>query len=198
MLDYFEAQRPQQGLTYEAYLTLWQERLQQPTTGLDRTARRYHFYRTYNWDRSARVQAAYTLSEALQARLHHLEPQWWMVLTEDWCVDSAFALPVVAAAAQAAPDVKLRILEREANLDLMDRYLTNGSRSIPVVVAISHDGEERFTWGPRPRAAQALREAKLAEGVDGAQVAKLVIDYYETGGWGDVDTELTQLIGRTD
>ena len=34
--------------------------------------------------------------------------------------------------------------------EIMDRYLTNGSRSIPVVIALGQDFRELGHWGPRP------------------------------------------------
>jgi hypothetical protein len=37
----------------------------------------------------------------------------------------------------------------------MDRYLTSGSRSIPVVIALDEEYRELGHWGPRPRELQA-------------------------------------------
>jgi hypothetical protein len=36
----------------------------------------------------------------------------------------------------------------------MQKYLTNGGRSIPKVIALTEDYQELFTWGPRPASAQ--------------------------------------------
>jgi hypothetical protein len=36
----------------------------------------------------------------------------------------------------------------------MDRYLTNGSRSIPIVIALDAGFNELGHWGPRPRELQ--------------------------------------------
>jgi hypothetical protein len=47
------------------------------------------------------------------------------------------------------------VLARDANLDVMDRHLTNGSRSIPLVLILDADGTLRGTWGPRPTELQA-------------------------------------------
>jgi hypothetical protein len=47
------------------------------------------------------------------------------------------------------------LLGREANPDLMDAHLTNGSRSIPVVMVLDSRYEERGWWGPRPTELQA-------------------------------------------
>ena len=54
-----------------------------------------------------------------------------------------------------APGMELRILRRDEHPELMDRYLTNGSRSIPIVIALDEDYRELGHWGPRPGVLQA-------------------------------------------
>jgi hypothetical protein len=39
---------------------------------------------------------------------------------------------------------------RDTNPEVMDQYLTNGSRSIPIVIALNESFEEVGHWGPRP------------------------------------------------
>ncbi len=186
-------QRPHNGLTYEAYVAAWEQALRRPMTGLDAKARRYQYYRRYNFERARRVAAAYRMSERLARALAAIErPQLWMVLTEDWCGDSAYSLPIIAEAARRHSQIRLRILPRDENLDIMDLYLTRGARSIPKLVAFAEDGTELFTWGPRPAEAQALRDRLQAEGMDARRLAQALIDWYEAGGWRQVDTELAE------
>lgn len=78
-----------------------------------------------------------------------------LALSEDWCGDAVNTLPVVARLAEAMPDCELRILGRDANPDLMNAHLTNGTRSIPVVIAYDGTFEEIGWWGPRPTPLQA-------------------------------------------
>jgi hypothetical protein len=191
MKDFLNVGRPQQWLTYEAYLKQWQQTMQQSLSGLDREARKYVFYSRYNWERAERVQDSYVVSDELKEEIGHVtQPQLWMVLTEDWCVDSAYNLPIILAAARLNPLIDVRILLRDDNLDIMDQYLTRGGRSIPKLVAFAADGTELFTWGPRPEEAYALREAGKAAGLSGAQVSAELVDWYEDGNWQQVDTEL--------
>ena len=80
-------------------------------------------------------------------------PGTWrlLALSEDWCGDAVNILPVVARFAEALPNVDLRVLSRDENLDIMDAHLTGGrSRSIPVVILYDGDFRERGWWGPRP------------------------------------------------
>lgn len=114
-------------------------------------------YTRLNWARWQRVTRTMQLLPEVAQAMTEAPPQVWLVLSEPWCGDAAQSVPVLAAMAQAAPAVELRLVLRDAHLDLMDRYLTAGGRSIPKLVAFQPDsGAERFTWGPRPREAQQL------------------------------------------
>ena len=64
-------------------------------------------------------------------------------------------MPVVARLADAVPELELRVLRRDEHPEVMDRYLTNGSRSIPVVIALTEDFAELGHWGPRPSELQS-------------------------------------------
>jgi hypothetical protein len=196
MPDFFDEGRPHEGLDYEAYRDAWARRIDEPLPDdADPGARRLHHYLNYNWDRQAQVHDAYQPSESLRAAVAAIdEPQLWMVLTEPWCGDSAFLLPVIAEAAARSDQVTLRILPRDENLDIMDQYLTDGSRSIPKLVAFSADGDELFTWGPRPWEA-ARRFAELRKQYDDKrELIDEFLDHYEEGEWKEIDPELTKRI----
>ena len=59
-----------------------------------------------------------------------------LVLAEDWCGDASNTVPVLARLADAVPGLELRVIRRDEHPEVMDRYLTNGSRSIPIVIAL--------------------------------------------------------------
>ena len=105
----------------------------------------------------------------LVARAEALLGAWrLLVLSEDWCGDAANSVPVLAAFAEAARNVELRLLARDENAVLMDEHLTNGSRSIPVVMVLDGRGRELGWWGPRPADLQAwvMSEGKAMEPAD--------------------------------
>ena len=194
---FFEDKRPHNGLTYEAYTLQWKEKLERPLKGMDRVERRYHFYSKYNDERSQRVQSAYKMSDALKEQIGQIdEPQLWMILTEDWCVDSAYALPIIYAAASRNSKINIRILPRDANLDIMDRYLTNEARSIPKLVIFSMEGEELIEWGPRPAALQSLRAEMKESGEPGNIISQKSVEWYESGGWCEVESELIHALAK--
>lgn len=78
-----------------------------------------------------------------------------LVLAEDWCGDASNTVPVLARWAESVSGLSLRILKRDENLAVMERYLTNGSRSIPIVIVLDEEFQELGHWGPRPTELQA-------------------------------------------
>jgi Thioredoxin len=78
-----------------------------------------------------------------------------LVLAEDWCGDASSSIPLVAKLVDQVPGFELRVLRRDENPTVMDQYLTNGSRSIPIVIALDEEYRQIGHWGPRPRELQA-------------------------------------------
>ena len=187
-----------EGMHYAAYRAAWEATLKQRPADLDRRERRFLYYRRYNWERAARVEGAYQMSDALRQALGAIDaPQRWVVLTEDWCVDSAYSLPIIAAAAEIQPLITLRILPRDAHPEVMDRYLTSGARSIPKLIVFGAEGEECFRWGPRPAPAHRLRQRLKDEGHAVADISRQLIEWYDAGGWHLVDTELADRLAQS-
>ena len=76
-------------------------------------------------------------------------------IVEDWCGDASNTVPVLAKWAGQSATVELRLVRRDEHPALMDRYLTDGSRSIPIIIALDEHFDELGHWGPRPAALQA-------------------------------------------
>lgn len=95
------------------------------------------------------------VSDELAARARSLGARWHLlVLNEDWCGDSVNILPYLAKLTEAAPNLEMRIVRRDENLEIMDAHLTGTSRSIPVVILLNEYFSECGWWGPRPAALQ--------------------------------------------
>ena len=95
--------------------------------------------------RTAKIPEWATKRLAATGRDWHL-----LVLSEDWCGDASNTVPLMALLAEASRRVQLGILKRDENLDLMDRYLTNGSQSIPIAIVLDEEFRPVARWGPRP------------------------------------------------
>ncbi|HET6230397.1 MAG TPA: thioredoxin family protein [Longimicrobiaceae bacterium] len=85
-----------------------------------------------------------------------------LVISEDWCGDASNTVPVMARLAEAVPGVEMRIVKRDENTELMDAYLTGGSRSIPLAVVLDADLRPVGRWGPRPAELQAFVQREKA------------------------------------
>ncbi len=73
-----------------------------------------------------------------------------LVIVEDWCGDASNTVPVLAKLGDEADCLDMRVIYRDEHPDVMDQYLTNGSRSIPIVIALDQEFRELGHWGPRP------------------------------------------------
>jgi len=155
------------GLTWAAYMDLFARVVAEGrTTGPVQTEDLFA-YTKLNLSRSRRWNKTLKVLPELEAGLPIKAPQTWLVLTETWCGDAAQCNPIIAELAERTPGITLRFALRDEHLTIMDRYLTNGGRSIPKLIAWDDvTGEEIFTWGPRPAAAQELYSAYLAQPVE--------------------------------
>jgi hypothetical protein len=79
----------------------------------------------------------------------------WIVISESWCGDGAQCIPVIAKMAELNENIKLEFVFRDEYPDLIDSFLTNGSRSIPKLICMDEQNDTiKFIWGPRPKAIQ--------------------------------------------
>jgi len=87
----------------------------------------------------------------------------FVVIAEDWCGDASSTVPVVARFAEAI-GASLRILRRDEHPEVMDAYLSNGARAIPIVIVLTEAMEELGRWGSRPAELQAFVTGERAKG----------------------------------
>jgi Thioredoxin len=147
------------AMRYETYTKLISDLLTAGrTTGPDQSEAMIH-YTELNQQRMHRVEKSILVLPSAEALIRSINlPQTWLVLTEAWCGDAAHSIPIMHALAALNPLIDLRLLLRDENPELMDRYLTNGvSRSIPKLIGLDTTTlEELFTWGPRPAPLQEV------------------------------------------
>lgn len=115
-------------------------------------------YVKLNRQRMKRMEKTIEIGEELKSLLSSLKKKYTLLMiTEPWCGDAARHVPVLAKMAELTDNMDLKVVLRDANLDLMDQYLTDGGRSIPKMVVLNADTlEELDVWGPRPAAAQKM------------------------------------------
>lgn len=181
------------GVTYAAYRDSIRDMLAVPAT--DAAAQKMRPYIEYNSDTMDRYDASCLLSTDLLSALKKAPPTQWIVITEGWCGDASFSLPVFAAIEKAAAGkVQLCIFLRDTNPELIDAYLTDGGRGIPKVVVLNDQLQELGNWGPRPQPLHELAKEWRTEGADLKTLILNVRSWYNADNTTTVQQELLALI----
>lgn len=77
-----------------------------------------------------------------------------VAIVEEWCGHCMLNVPLLIHLGEKA-NIPLRFLPRDNNLELMEHYLTNEKRIIPIFIFIDENGNEVAKWGP---ISQAINE----------------------------------------
>lgn len=185
------------SMDYSHYRNLVDDLLSQGlSTGENQSESMTHYsrmnvHRMEKWDKIGK------LNLNLIDRLNTLTmPQTWLVLTEGWCGDAAQNLPFIAKMVTHAPEIRLRFLLRDQNIHIMDKYLTNGGRSIPKLIALDSEMNELFNWGPRPKYAQDFVMQKRSDGVPYKVYSEELHKWYARDKGNALQREFLALLGE--
>lgn len=128
-------------------------------------------YSKLNDKRMDRLDKKLKISEETEASISHLKNDFtFLVIAEGWCGDAAQIIPVLNKITEASSKIKLKIVLRDDNEELMNEFLTNGSKSIPKIIIVDNQNNVINSWGPRPSIA-----------------TRMVLDYKEQNGSLDAD-----------
>lgn len=190
--NYFE-----QGLSYEVYRKGHVTKITQEKTLPAALQDHYLHYIELNLHRMERIEKTFTPSEEMMRSMANLtQPLRWLILSEYWCGDAAQNVPALASIAKASEGrITLRLLYRDQYLDLMDAFLTNGTRSIPKVIQMDESGNVLSTWGPRPAAAQQLVKELKANPQTADTYAEQLHLWYARNRNADLQQEIISLLG---
>jgi len=127
------------------------------STGLNQNDNLFN-YTKLNDKRMKRLDKQTKLSENATIKTKKIESDFtWLVLTESWCGDAAQTLPLINKFAEANKKIDLKVILRDENDDLMNQFLTNGSKSIPKLIVVEKDSNKVISsWGPRSKKATEL------------------------------------------
>ena len=76
---------------------------------------------------------------------------WWrsqgklnaFVMTYDGCGDALYNIPILAKIAKLSPNIDLRVVQRDDNLDVIDQHLNQGVyRSVPCFIFLDDNYQE--------------------------------------------------------
>ncbi len=145
------------GMSYDAYVKMISELVTNNATSGSDQSESLVVYTKLNFSRMKRLNKTSSpvqkLTEAIGSLAYQMK---WLIITEAWCGDAAQNIPFIAKTAAACENVELRLVMRDENPELMELYLTNGSRSIPKLIVMDSDMEDKAVWGPRPIEIQGI------------------------------------------
>lgn len=153
-------------------------------------------YIKLNQSRMHRVEKTYTISEEITKQLKSLKHKtYWLVLTEHWCGDASQNLPVFNAIAEASMgNIELKLVYRDQYPDLMDAYLTNGTKSIPKLIQLDKYLNVTGIWGPRPSIAQKLVKELKSDPATALNYGDQLHLWYAKDKQQTLETEISKLL----
>lgn len=137
------------------------------STGNEQSADLTH-YSELNEVRMNRLDKTMVVPEENSQKLQNFTNEMiWLVISEGWCGDAAQILPIINKMAEQSEKIDLRIVFRDENEELMNLFLTNGTKSIPKLIVLDKNTLEVLgDFGPRPTGAkQLILDYKAAHGV---------------------------------
>jgi thiol-disulfide isomerase/thioredoxin len=112
-------------------------------------------YSRLNETRMHRLDKTIAIDLAINSKLESISNQYiWLVIAEGWCGDAAQILPIFNKMSEFSDHIDLKIVFRDDNEDLMNLFLTYGTKSIPKLIILDKNALDVIAdWGPRPKRA---------------------------------------------
>ncbi|MBK7107238.1 MAG: thioredoxin family protein [Ignavibacteriae bacterium] len=152
-------------------------------------------YSKINLQRSNRINKTFKPNQQLVEIFQRLNfHQTWLVITEDWCGDSAQNLPYFIKYAELNIKIEVVVILRDSNLAAIDNYFNSPtSRGIPKIIGFDENGNELFVWGPRPKFAQDLVNRLKSEGYSKEEFNKELHLWYARNKGIELEKELIHI-----
>lgn len=183
------------GLDYPSYRSLIKSLLSENMTTGTNHSEAMIAYTKMNDQRMNRWDKKITLDNNLITKVKSLPKMKWLVITEAWCGDAAQNIPFLAKIAKENSNIELRFIMRDEHPELMDQYLTNGARSIPILIIMDEDFNDIASWGPRPKPVQSMvMEAKKQPNLDQAKFIESIHKWYSVDKNQTISQEFNQII----
>ena len=186
-----------QSISYEEYRELVRKlAADHSNTGPEKTEALANYTQLNNkrmarWDKQLRIP-----EEVMNAVKAMKRKVTWLVLTESWCGDASPSLPVMNKLAELNHNLEFKIVLRDEHQELMDLFLTNGTRSIPKLIML--DGNTNSVlgeWGPRSaKAIQMVMDEKTKKGTLSAEFKQELQVFYNKDKGQDILKDLLKLL----
>lgn len=149
-----------------------------------------------NFQRMRRLEKTIGLGGTTTTSIRRNErSQIWLIVTEAWCGDAAQNIPIIEKIAAENVNIETRYILRDEHPELIDRFLTFGSRSVPKLIALDADSlDVLWTWGARPKAAQDLFIALREDGIEKPAIMEQLQRWYNEDQGRSIQAEFVELL----
>lgn len=188
----------ERGISYQDYRDLVKHLVSEDSnTGLEKNADLAN-YTALNDKRMKRWDKTIKVTEDAQKKIGALNKNMtWLIITESWCGDAAHVMPVLNKIAELNPNIDIKVVLRDENLELMDQFLTNGGRAIAKVIMVDNGtGTVLNTYGPRPtKATQLVNEYKEAHGKLTPEFKEDLQQWYNKDKGQNIISDIIEMLG---
>ena len=184
------------SMNWQQYLDYTQEILEskEPLPPYDNPD--YHHYTKMNETRMKRWLKTNPITDETASVIKAInKPQQWVVITEPWCGDAAHIVPIIYLMSALNEKISLSLQLRDGDSEI-DQYLTNGSKSIPILVVRDETGKDLFSWGPRPKEGQKMYLELAERKADFEEIKTAIQNYYNGDKSLSTQLEISQLLQK--
>lgn len=172
-------------MTYETYLEYWNDIVSEKSA----EAARYKEQNLYKYAETAlEITQKVEKTLTLEKKLFNEIIKWCKtspislnlsMIAEPWCGDISHILPVLYAIQVASEDkISVSIYLRDSNEELMNLFLTNGGKAIPILLFLNQN-ILIAKWGPRTAAATDKLSELKAQNLPTSDLYRQLSAWYE-------------------
>lgn len=152
------------AVSYETYRNLIDKYEAEGKSSAKEQTEELVYYTALNQKRYKRLDKTIEIpEEKAQFFINYPKSVCLLVITESWCGDAAQIVPVVYKIAELNPKITMKLVFRDENEELMNLFLTNGGKAIPIVVFLDLEDKVLAHWGSRPSVAAKMVEEEKAK-----------------------------------
>lgn len=182
-------------MNYTEYKLLFDSLLENPERVAPYNDEMYYNYTKLNRTRVKRWDKQELSNEEILLKLKQItQPQHWIIITEPWCGDAAHSIPFLIKMSELNDLISYDIQLRDTEPFLIEKYLTNGTKSIPKLIVSDAHGKELFVWGPRPVGAQQIVEKMKTLNSDFEDTKIALQNWYNENKGEEICNELAELL----
>jgi hypothetical protein len=151
-----------------------------------------NFSRQNRWLKTGKLSA-----ETISTIQSISQKQNWILITEPWCGDASHIVPFIYMMAELNPLISLTLQLRDSENSEIDKYLTNGGRSIPMLIVRDENYNDIFHWGPRPSVCQKIYLDLKASNAPFEEVKITLQQWYNENKGEDIQKEICRSLRQS-